>query len=115
MKKIILTIAAVSLGIMFVAAGSASAQQSRSTTVKPAQTTTAQMKIAPTRGTTTSARDNTAHAWTAGCYAEFGPNASNPDAACWRSASAIDALHGTTEIHAAGGFNISNGVSLSGD
>jgi len=36
MKKIILTTAAVSLGIMFAAAGSASAQQSRSTTVKPA-------------------------------------------------------------------------------
>jgi hypothetical protein len=38
------------------------------------------MKLAPIGGTS-QARDNTAHAWTAGCYAEFGPNATHPDAA----------------------------------
>ncbi len=29
----------------------------------------------------TSIPDNTAHAWTSACYAEFGPNAKYPDAA----------------------------------
>ncbi|MEW7009607.1 hypothetical protein [Lentilitoribacter sp. EG35] len=28
---------------------------------------------------TAAIRDNVAHAWTAGCYAEFGPNAKWPD------------------------------------
>jgi len=79
MKKIVLTAAAVSLGIMFVAAGAATAQ-TRSTTMKPVPMTTTQMKIAGPVAAT-AAPDNTAHAWTAGCYAEFGPDATHPDAA----------------------------------
>jgi hypothetical protein len=47
MKKIILTTAAASFAIMFAATGTASAQQTRATTIKPAQTTNALMKIAP--------------------------------------------------------------------
>jgi len=38
------------------------------------------MKIAPKRGTT-GAASNSGPAWTAGCYAEFGPDAKYPDAA----------------------------------
>jgi hypothetical protein len=79
MKKIILTAAAMSLGIMLAAAGTAGAQ-TRATVIKPSQATSTQMKLAPIGGTS-QARDNTAHAWTAGCYAEFGPNATHPDAA----------------------------------
>lgn len=75
MNKIILTAATVSLGIMFAAAGTATAQ-----TRAPAKPTpTAQMKIAPVAST--AAHHNTAPAWTAGCYAEFGPNATHPDSA----------------------------------
>jgi hypothetical protein len=48
--------------------------------IKLSQATSTQMKLAPIGGTS-QARDNTAHAWTAGCYAEFGPNATHPDAA----------------------------------
>ncbi|MDF1608440.1 hypothetical protein PZ897_09650 [Hoeflea sp. YIM 152468] len=80
MKKIILTTAALSLGIMFAAAGAASAE-GRSATFKRAQATSTQMKIAAKPGATAGPRDNTAPAWTAGCYAEFGPNAKYPDAA----------------------------------
>jgi|GEM_PF-1107182 len=80
MKKIILTTAAASLAIMFAAAGSAGAE-SRSTSFKPMQTTNAQLKVAPKPGATAAPIDNTAHAWTAGCYAEFGPKAKYPDAA----------------------------------
>ncbi|WP_339760833.1 hypothetical protein [uncultured Hoeflea sp.] len=78
MKKIILTTAAISLGAMLAAAGTASAEGRTSSRLMPA--TTAQMKIAPSP-VAAKARDNTAYAWTAGCYAEFGPNASDPDAA----------------------------------
>ena len=80
MNKIIMTTAAMSLGIMFAVAGTASAE-GRSTTFKPMQTTNAQLKIAPKPGATAAPIDNTAHAWTAGCYAEFGPKAKYPDAA----------------------------------
>jgi invasion protein IalB len=81
MKKIILTTAAASFAIMFAATGTASAQQTRATTIKPAQTTNALMKIAPVRGGATSAQHNSGPAWTTACYAEFGPNAKYPDAA----------------------------------
>ena len=81
MKKIILTTAAASLAILFAAAGTASAQQSRTATIKPIQTNSAVMKFAPVRGSSTNIPDNTAPAWTAGCYAEFGPDAKYPDAA----------------------------------
>jgi len=77
MKKIIPTIAAVSFGLMLAVAGTASAQTRAP--VKPAPTT--QLKIAPSPVSNNGVRDNTAYAWTAGCYAEFGPNASDPDAA----------------------------------
>jgi len=80
MKKIILTTAAASLAIMFAAAGTAGAE-GRSPSFKPIQTTNAQLKIAPKPGATAAPRDNTAHAWTAGCYAEFRPKAKYPDAA----------------------------------
>ncbi|WP_394690083.1 hypothetical protein [Hoeflea sp.] len=81
MKKIILTTAAASFAIMFAAAGTANAQQTRATTVKPAQTTSTQMKIAPVSGSSTGAQHNSGPAWTSACYAEFGPNAKYPDAA----------------------------------
>ncbi|MCZ4288113.1 hypothetical protein [Hoeflea alexandrii] len=79
MKKIILTATAISLGIMLAAAGTASAQTRAPS--KPAPSTGTQMKIAPSPIANNGVRDNTAHAWTAGCYAEFGPNATHPDAA----------------------------------
>lgn len=79
MKKIILTAAAVSLGIMFAAAGTASAQTRAPAKQAPSAST--QMKIAPSPVASNGVADNTAHAWTAGCYAEFGPNATHPDAA----------------------------------
>lgn len=80
MKKIILTTAAVSFGLMLAAAGTASAQQTRTTTFKPAQAQGVQMKLAPVRGGM-GAASNSGPAWTASCYAEFGPNAKYPDAA----------------------------------
>ena len=79
MKKIILTATAISLGIMLAAAGTAGAQ-TRAPSIKPAQTASTLMKVAPVGGAAQT-QDNTAHAWTAGCYAEFGPNATHPDAA----------------------------------
>jgi len=79
MNKIILTTAAISLGAMLAAAGTASAE-GRSTTFKPVQTNSAVVKFAPVRGGT-GAASNSGPAWTAGCYAEFGPNAKYPDAA----------------------------------
>lgn len=79
MNKIILTTAAMSLGIMFAVAGTARAE-GRSTTFKPMQTNSAVMKFAPTRGGT-GAASSSGPAWTAGCYAEFGPKAKYPDAA----------------------------------
>ena len=39
------------------------------------------MKIQMNSGNTAVPIDNTAHAWTSACYAEFGPNAKYPDAA----------------------------------
>jgi hypothetical protein len=79
MKKIILTTAALSLGAMLAVAGTASAQ-SRATIIEPAQAQSAQMKFAPTRGGG-GAASGSGPAWTAGCYAEFGPDAKYPDAA----------------------------------
>lgn len=77
MKKIILTAATVSLGIMFAAAGTASAE-TRSTTAKRA---TAPIINIASLGSSTGMRENVAKEWTAGCYAEFGPDATHPDAA----------------------------------
>jgi len=77
MKKIILAAAAVSLGILFAATGAATAQ-TRDTTFKPGPAVTTKLKISGPVATA-APRDNTAHEWTAGCYAEFGPDASNPD------------------------------------
>ncbi|MCY6380359.1 hypothetical protein [Hoeflea prorocentri] len=39
------------------------------------------MKIQANSGGTATPFDNTAHAWTSACYAEFGPNAKYPDPA----------------------------------
>ncbi|MEX3009417.1 hypothetical protein [Hoeflea sp. TYP-13] len=44
-------------------------------------TTTAPMKIQSGSGPTAAPFDNTAHAWTSACYAEFGPDAKYPDPA----------------------------------
>ncbi|MBU4527951.1 MAG: hypothetical protein KUA43_13110 [Hoeflea sp.] len=77
MKKIILTAAAVSLGMMFAAAGAATAQ-TRATSIKPMPAAATKLKVAGP-ATAAGVRDNTAHEWTAGCYAEFGPDATNPD------------------------------------
>ncbi len=38
-------------------------------------------KLTSGGATPTAIPDNTAHAWTSACYAEFGPNAKYPDAA----------------------------------
>ena len=63
MKKIILTAAAVSLTIMFAAAGSANAQTR--TPSKPVPASNVELKIAAGPAAT-KVRDNTAYAWTAG-------------------------------------------------
>ncbi|WP_339822252.1 hypothetical protein [uncultured Parasphingorhabdus sp.] len=49
--------------------------------VKPRLATPRAVKVQANAGTQSNGFDNTAPAWTAGCYAEFGPSASNPDAA----------------------------------
>ncbi len=50
-------------------------------TVKPRPATPRGMKVQANGATRSNGFENTAPAWTAGCYAEFGPSASNPDAA----------------------------------
>ena len=80
MKKIILTAAAVSVGILLAAAGNANAETRSNKTSRLKPAATMQMKFAATPASATSVPDNTAHEWTAGCYAEFGPDAKYPDA-----------------------------------
>lgn len=80
MKKFILTAAAVSLSIMFAAAGTASAEtRSKSPNLVP--TTKIQVKTIASSVATAGSQGSSGPAWTAGCYAEFGPDATHPDAA----------------------------------
>ena len=79
MKKIVLTTAAASLGLMLAVAGSANAEGRSMKSARPAPAATG-LKINAVPIATANVPDNTAHEWTAGCYAEFGPDAKYPDA-----------------------------------
>lgn len=79
MKNITLTIAAVSLAISLAAIGTANAE-TRYKTAKPMPTNTIQMKKIVNPASAGS-QNNSGPAWTAGCIAEFGPDAKYPDAA----------------------------------
>ena len=63
------------------AGGSAITTTPKVRAVKPRLATPRAVKVQANAGTQSNGFDNTAPAWTAGCYAEFGPSASNPDAA----------------------------------
>ncbi|KGF68762.1 hypothetical protein LL06_14625 [Hoeflea sp. BAL378] len=79
MKKIVLTTAAVTLGFMLAAAGSANAEGRSMKSARPAPAAIG-LKIGASPVGAANVPDNTAHEWTAGCYAEFGPDAKYPDA-----------------------------------
>lgn len=79
MKKIAYTATAATIALMLAASGASA--QSRAKTAKPMAPVATITKLAPVSTSANNVPDNTAHAWTAACYAEFGPDANYPDAA----------------------------------
>lgn len=78
MKKTMMIAALIALGALYAAAGTVSAE-TRYPTMTAAPAAKADRIAAP--GGQTAARENVAKEWTLACYAEFGPEASNPDPA----------------------------------